>query len=67
MDKLQTKDDLEPKLKKTKAQLDSDLLLIVHTLRPEEEIRIFKDARGYPGRIVVVARKTIFLDYNEEI
>ncbi len=55
---------LDVKTKKTREQLDRELLLVVHNLLPEEEVRIFKDARGNPGRVIVVARTTTFLDYD---
>lgn len=57
---------LETKEKKTKSQLDAELLATVHTLLPDEEIKIMKDAKGTPGRIVIIARRSIFLDYEEK-
>jgi hypothetical protein len=57
---------LETKQKKTKEQLDTELLQLVHTLRGQELIKIKKDDYGKPGRIIVQAESTTYLDYSEE-
>lgn len=53
--------------KQTKAEFDLKLLAIVHNLRPYEEIKIKKDEKGLPGRIIVLTSSTTFLDYPNEI
>ena len=46
-----------------KEQLDKELLLIIHDLRPDEEIKIIKDkTTGKLTRIIVNSRKTTVLD-----
>ena len=59
---------LEIKVKKTKDQLKNELFEIVFGgddgLGKEEEVRIFRDAHGQ-RKIVIVARKTTILDYEE--
>jgi hypothetical protein len=46
--------------------LDAQILLIVHTLAPREEVVIKADEFGRPGRILIMARKTTVLDYDLE-
>lgn len=53
------------KIKKTKQQLDNELLILVHDLRPFERIVIKKDDFGKPGKIIILTEGVTLLDYEE--
>lgn len=53
-------------MNETRKQFDQKLLLLVHTLRPFEEIKIKKDDFGRPGRVIVLSSSTTILDYEKE-